>query len=100
MSGSAAAVAKEALKIVVTYAAAKNPLEQCYMSRQETVGICKASVLKALGLTEEENANGNIGTFTLYFERKPLENPDETLGQIAGGRQTLELKLSRQVTQG
>jgi hypothetical protein len=91
---------KETLKVVVTYPAAKKPFEQGHATRNETVGTLKEAVLKAFGLTEGGSADGNIYTYTLYFEKRPLENLNETLGQVAGERHTLELKLSQQVTQG
>jgi hypothetical protein len=100
MSEMIAAEAKDTLRVVVTYPAAKKPFEQDHASRKETVGTVKSAALNAFGLTEGGSADGNTYTYTLYFEKRPLENLNETLGQVAGERHTLELKLSQQVTQG
>lgn len=100
MSEPTVAEIKQTLKVVVTYPAAKRPFEQDHTSRNETVGALKAAVLKTFGLTEGGSADGKVYSYTLYFEKRPLENLNETLGQVAGERHTLELKLSQQVTQG
>jgi len=81
-------------------AAAAKPYEQDHASRQETVGTLKTNVLNAFGLNEGQHADGNTYTYTLYDHKIPLENLSETLGQVAGDKHTLELKLSQQVTQG
>jgi len=88
------------LKVIVHYAAAAKPYEQDHASREETVATLKANVLKAFDLTEGQHADGNTYTYTLYNHKTPLENLSETLGQVAGDKHTLELKLSQQVTQG
>ncbi len=54
----------------------------------------------AFGLSEGQSADGKTFVYTLYHGKTPLENLSETLGQIAGDKHTLELKLSQQVTQG
>jgi len=88
------------LKVIVHYAAASKPYEQNHASRHETVGTLKTNVLHAFGLKEGQHADGNTYTYTLYHHKTPLENLSETLGQVAGDKHTLELKLSQQVTQG
>ncbi len=88
------------LKVIVTYPAAKKPYEDNDAQRTETVGTLKAAVLTAFGLTEGQSADGKTFTYTLYHQKTPLENLNETLGQVAGEKHTLELKLSQQVTQG
>lgn len=93
-------MSEESLKVIVHYAAAMKPYEQDHASRQETVGTLKANVLNAFGLKEGQHADGNTYTYTLYDHKTPLENLSETLGQLAGNKHTLELKLSQQVTQG
>jgi hypothetical protein len=87
------------LKVIVNYPAAKRPFEQEHTGRSETVGVLKSAVLKAFGLTEGQS-DGNTYTYTLFHEKRPLENLSETLGQVAGHAATLVLKLSQQVTQG
>jgi hypothetical protein len=86
---------KGTLRVVVTYPAAKKPFEQDRARRDETVGTLKSAALAAFGLTD-----GKAFTYTLFFEKRPLEDLNETLGRIAGERDVLELKLSQQVTQG
>jgi hypothetical protein len=88
------------LKVIVHYAAAKKPYEQDHVSRNETVGTLKTNVLNAFGLKEGQHTDGNTYTYTLFHNKTPLENLAETLGQVAGDKHTLELKLSQQVTQG
>jgi hypothetical protein len=88
------------LKVIVTYPAAKKPFEQDHASRNETVGTLKTTVLSAFGLSEGQSTDGKTFVYTLYHGKTPLENLSETLGQIAGDKHTLELKLSQQVTQG
>jgi hypothetical protein len=88
------------LKVVVHYAAAKMPYEQEHANRNETIGTLKTNALNAFGLKEGQHADGNTYTYTLYHHKTPLENLNETLGQVAGDKHTLELKLSQQVTQG
>jgi hypothetical protein len=100
MSETMVAKAEATLKVVVTYPAAKMPFEQDDASRNETVGTLKSAVPKAFGLTEGQSSDGKTFTYTLFHQKTPLENPQETLGQVAGEKHTLELKLSQQVTQG
>jgi len=92
--------AEGTLRVIVNYPAAKKPFEQDNASRKETVGTLKSSVLAAFGITEGQSADGKTFTYTLFHRKTPLENLNETLGQVAGDEHTLELKLSQQVTQG
>lgn len=87
------------LKIIVNYPAAKRPFEQDHADPSETVGVLKAAVLAAFGLTEGQ-IDGSTYTYTLFHNKTPLENLSETVGQLAGHAATLVLKLSQQVTQG
>jgi hypothetical protein len=91
---------QHALKVIVHYIAAAKPYEENDANRQETVGALKSNVLNAFGLKEGQHSDGNTYTYTLYDHKTPLENLAETLGQVAGDKHTLELKLSQQVTQG
>jgi hypothetical protein len=88
------------LKVIVHYAAASKPYEQDHASRHETVGTLKTNVLNAFGLKEGQHPDGSNYTYTLFHNKTPLENLGETLGQVAGDKHTLELKLSQHVTQG
>ncbi|MCX5796996.1 MAG: hypothetical protein NTY77_16005 [Elusimicrobia bacterium] len=84
---------QDTLEVTVNYPAAAKPYHE-QLPRSETVGQLKAAVLKAFNLVE-----GNV-VYTLYFKKSPLENPSQTLGELAGTGKGLELKLSQQVTQG
>lgn len=86
--------------VVVHYAPAGEPFKDEHAHRNETVGHLKARVLTAFGLVEGQTPEGNIVTYTLYHERTPLENPNQTLGEVAGHKPILQLKLAQQVTQG
>jgi hypothetical protein len=92
--------AEGTLKVIVNYPAAKKPFEQDNASRKETVGTLKSAVLAAFGITEGQSADGKTFTYTLFHHKTPLEDLNETLGQVAGDEHMLELKLSQQVTQG
>jgi hypothetical protein len=87
------------LRVIVHYVAAEEPF-RTEADRDETVGQLKARVLTAFGLTEGQTSDGNIVSYTLFHERTPLENPNQTLGEIAGHQKILQLKLSQQITQG
>lgn len=87
------------LHVDVHYPAAKEPFRDEHTNTTETVGSLKARVLTAFGLTEGQQGNETV-TYTLYHDKKPLENMNETLGQVAGGKPTLQLKLSQQIIQG
>jgi hypothetical protein len=91
---------KTTLEVKVTYPAAKKPFVQENVSATETVGTLKTAVLNAFGLTEGQSADGKTYTYTLFHGKTPLENRNQTLGEIAGEHHELELKLSQQVTQG
>jgi hypothetical protein len=89
----------ESLRVVVHYPAAKEPYRVNNVLRTETVATLKDRVLAAFGLTEGQH-DGQTFTYTLYHQKRPLENLSETLGQVAGHEHILELKLSQQITQG
>jgi hypothetical protein len=89
----------EQLRVVVHYAAAEKPYRED-APRTQAVGELKALVLKAFGLTEGGGPGGTNVVYTLYHEKRALENLAETLGQVAGDREALELKLVQQITQG
>ena len=87
------------LHVVVHYAAAEKPYRED-APRTQTVGELKALVLKAFGLSEGSGPVRTNVVSTLYYEKRALENLGETLGQVAGEREGLELKLVQQLTQG
>jgi hypothetical protein len=89
----------EKLQVVVHYVAAGEPFKD-HVDPNETVGQLKTRVLAAFGLTEGQNPEGNMATYTLFHDKTPLENMSQTLGSLAGDKQVLQLKLSQQITQG
>jgi hypothetical protein len=92
--------AHQQLKVVVHYAPAGEPFKDENADRSETVGHLKARLLEHFTLVEGPTSDGNIVTYVLYHEKTPLDNLQQTLGEIAGDRPVLHLKLSKQVTQG
>jgi hypothetical protein len=90
---------RERLHVVVHYAAAEKPYRED-APRNQTVGELKALVLKAFGLTEGSGSGGTNVVYTLFHDKQALENMAETLGQLAGDKEKLELKLVQQITQG
>ena len=90
---------KNKFQVVVHFVAAGQPYKED-TDREETVGQLKSKVLEAFGLTEGQLPDGNIATFTLYHDKTPLENPNQTLGELAGDQKVLQLKLNQQITQG
>ncbi|MDG6913331.1 MAG: hypothetical protein JRN35_09670 [Nitrososphaerota archaeon] len=87
------------IHVVVTYVAAEKPFEED-APRSQTVGQLKDLVLEKFGLKEGPGPGGTTVTYTLYYEKRPLDNLNETIGQVAGDKEGLKLKLSQQVTQG
>jgi hypothetical protein len=87
------------LQVMVHYPAAEQPFKDD-AERNETVGQFKPRVLTAFGLVEGQTPEGNIITYTLYHQKTPLENANQTLGELAGDHKILQLKLAQQVTQG
>ena len=86
--------------VVVHYAGAGAPFKDTHAARTETVGHLKGRVLAAFGLVEGPTPDGNVLTYTLYHGKTPLDNLAQTIGEVAGEKHVLELKLARQVTQG
>jgi hypothetical protein len=89
----------ERIKVTVHYMAAERPFRD-EVKADEAEGNFKQTALSAFGLTEGQTPDGNTVTYTLYHDGRPLENPDETIGRIAEGRDHLQLKLSQQIVQG
>lgn len=89
----------EKVHVIVHYAAAEKAYRED-APRSQTVGELKTLVLKAFGLSEGTGPGGTNVVYTLYYEKRALENLTETLGQIAGDKEGLELKLVQQITQG
>jgi hypothetical protein len=87
-------------KVTVHYVAAGEPFRDDHAKRTETVGHLKQRVLVFFGLSENQTPDGNTATYTLYHYKIPLENMNQTLGEVAGEQEVLQLKLSQQITQG
>lgn len=88
------------LRVIVEYIAAAKPFEDDHAERSETVGHLKARVLTAFGLSDGQTQDGEVVTYTLYRHKEPLEDPSQTLGQLAEEHHVLDLKLVQQLTQG
>ncbi len=93
-------VVETTLRVVVHYVAAAEPFKDEHADRSETVGHLKTRVLDAFGLTEGPTPEGAVVSYTLYHHKTALENPNQTLGELAGEHRDLELKLVQQLTQG
>jgi len=88
-------------EVTVTYPAAREPFRQHHEPRSETVATLKELVLNAFHLTEGTSPDGSTVTvYTLYHGKKPLENPNQTIGGVAGDAQELHLKLVQEIKQG
>jgi hypothetical protein len=87
------------LHVIVHYVAAEHPFKT-EASPEETVGQLKARVLIAFGLSEWQTPDGNTVSYTLYDHKTRLDNPNQTLGDVAGHQHTVQLKLVQQIIQG
>lgn len=88
------------IKVMVHYVAAGEPFKDDHADPSETIGHLKSRVLTAFGLSEGQTPDGNTATFTLYHDKQPLDNMNQTLGDIAGSHKVLQLRLVQQITQG
>ena len=87
------------LRVDVHYVAAEDSFKS-EAKPDETVGHLKNRVLVAFDLAEGQAPDGNTTTYTLYHDKHPLENPNQTLGELAGHHHELRLKVVQQITQG
>lgn len=90
----------EKLKVMVTFIGSGKPFSDDDADRSETVGHLKQRVLAYFGLTEGQDQSGNNYLYTLYDNKTPLEDMNQRIGDVAGERKVLNLKLSQQITQG
>ncbi len=88
------------LKVIVHYPAAAEPFKDDDVDPSETVAHLKQRVLTEFGLSEGATPDGNVVTYELSHGRDPLDNPDQTLGDVGEGHGTLSLKLSQRIIQG
>lgn len=87
-------------EVTITYPAAREPFRQHDAPRAEIVGTLKAAVLHAFHLAEGTTPDGTTTTYTLYYGKKPLEDLQQTLGDVAGDANELHLKLVQEIKQG
>lgn len=90
----------ERVHLVVHYIAAERPFHDQDASPSETLGHLKTRVMKAFGLHEGPTDDGNQTVYNLHERREPLENLNQTLGELAGTDCGLQLKLVQQIIQG
>lgn len=88
------------LKVIVHYPPAEKPFKDDRTNRAENVGHLKKRVLLFFGLSEGATPDGGSVAYTLYNHKTPLDNPAQTLGDVAGDKKVMELKLSQQIVQG
>lgn len=88
------------VRLVLHYVAAEKPFHDRSADPAETVGHLKERVLRAFGLAEGPTGDGNQVVYALYEQRKPLEDPNQSLGELAGQDCMLQLKLVQQLIQG
>lgn len=100
VTADAAKKHKTTIHVVVHYVAAEKPFNDKNANRSETVGHLKQRVLTEFGLTEGQTPDGNITTYPLYHHKSLIENMGQTLDELAGDEQTLQLKLVQQIIQG
>jgi hypothetical protein len=80
------------LHVIVTYPAARKPYDRPDVPRSETVGMLKAAVLNAFGLTEDPSAGGT--TYRLYHGTQALDDLSQALGTVAGHANALSEAVS------
>lgn len=90
----------EDIHVKVVYAPASEPFNQPHASPVETIGRLKAAVLDFFKLDESTRPDGSVATYTLYHEKRPLEDMAQTIGAVAGAERQLRLKLAEQIVQG
>ena len=88
------------IDIVVTYPAARDDLKETGVNRLEPLGQLKSRVLIAFELTEGKGPDGNITSYVFYHGKDKLEDLAQTLGEIAGQKPVLHLKLAQQIIYG
>lgn len=96
---SAAEHAAQHLTVQVRFPAAPRPFVDPHADPLETIAHLQARVLSAFGLTETSGPGGQP-LYLLYFADARLDDPNRTLGQIAGHAHELKLKLVQQLIQG
>jgi hypothetical protein len=88
------------IHVKVVYAPAADKFNDPHVKPTETVGQLKATVLNFFELKEGPRPDGSVATYTLYHDKTPLEDMALTIGAVAHGEHTLDLKLAEQIVQG
>ncbi len=88
------------LHVIVHYVAAGKPFQDKDAPLTETVGELKQAALTFFDLTEGTLPDGSTTTYTLYKDKQPLTDLSQSLGDLAGDKRELQLKLSQQIVQG
>jgi hypothetical protein len=91
---------EQTVKVIVTYPPAVKPFKDDSASRTEQLGSLKTRILKAFELVEGSTPDGNQVTYHLFDGKVPLEDLGRTLGDLAGERPTLTLKMAQRIVQG
>lgn len=87
------------IEISVRFPAATKPFVDPQANPAETIGALKVRILAAFEVTETSGPDGQTLYF-LYFGDNRIDDPSLTLGQIAGDKHALKLKLVQQLVQG
>jgi len=88
------------IHVKVVYGPAVDKFNDPHVKPTETVGNLKARVLDFFKLKEGPRPDGSVATYTLYHGKTPLEDMAQTIGAVAQGEHTLDLKLAEQIVQG
>lgn len=85
---------EDLIKVEVHYIAAGKPFKKDAQS-SETGGQVKEQALVFFGLSE-----GGGKTYKIFYDRVELQNMNETLDQLAGGKKNIKLDLEEVLVQG
>lgn len=83
------------INVVVHCVSAAQPFHDAGADPAELLSHLRARVLAAFGFAEDGST-----TFQLYHDKDELKDLSVTIGQLAGKKGALQLKLVKQVTQG
>lgn len=84
------------INISVEYPPTGDKLEDHAADRNETVGALRSRVLVAFSLKEGVDDMGQLLTYVLFHGRRPLVDPNATIGSIAGDAGNIKLELERE----
>ena len=84
----------EEIRVVVHYEAAGRPFEGEAYPASTPLTQVKQDALRAFGLTEGQPPAGT-GFYVLFHDKTRLDNPNTTVGEVAGHHDVLELRLAQ-----